>query len=260
MRYHRIYHPERVLFLLLTSMLLVLSGCMTINRTKETMHIPDGVVIFSFDDGPNAHADTTARLLDVLWKYDVRALFVLLGENVDQHPELVRRICDEGHLIVNHGYCDKWAVFMDAGEFTHNLIRGEDALAAALDGEPKPRLYRPQGGMYQKQQQRIWRERGYALVPGTVRLYDAAERGTGREKIIKKTLNSITRQGGGLILLHDARDSHTRMEKHLGRHPEGEFNRSWIPEMVEEIIRALIKQGYRINGFDIIGILDIETS
>jgi hypothetical protein len=50
------------------------------------------------------------------------------------------------------------------------------------------------------------------------------------------------------------------MEKHLDRDPEGEFNRSWIPETVEEVIRLLLERGYRINGFDIAGILDIETS
>jgi peptidoglycan/xylan/chitin deacetylase (PgdA/CDA1 family) len=148
-----------------------LSGCMSISRTKEAMRIPDGFVVFSFDDGPNGHADTTARLLDVLLKYDVRAMFVLLGENADRHPELVRRIRDEGHLVVNHGYSDKWAVFMGAGEFTGNLQRGEEALA--LKAEPGPRLYRPQGGLYRESQQKIWREKGYTLVPGTVRPCDA---------------------------------------------------------------------------------------
>jgi peptidoglycan/xylan/chitin deacetylase (PgdA/CDA1 family) len=256
MRRHGTHHPGRVFFL--SFILVILSGCLTINRTREEMVIPQNTVIFSFDDGPNAHADTTARLLDVLWKYDIRALFVLLGENIDRHPELVRRIHDEGHLIVNHGYYDKWAVFMDAGEFTRNLIRGEEALIAALGGEPGSRLYRPQGGMYQKQQQGILRERGYILVPGTIRPCDAVKRRVDRDKIIKKTLNSITKQGGGLILLHDARDSHTRMEKHLARDPEGEFDRSWIPELVEELIRSLIDQGYQVNGFDITGVLTSE--
>jgi peptidoglycan/xylan/chitin deacetylase (PgdA/CDA1 family) len=233
---------------------------MTINRTKDAMRIPDGFVIFSFDDGPNAREDTTARLLDVLRKHDIRALFVILGENAEHHPELVRRIRDEGHLVVNHGYSDKWAVFMGTGEFTRNLIRGEEALAAALGERPEPRLFRPQGGMYQKRHRKIWREKGYTMIPGTVRVYDAVEKGANRGKIIKKTINGVIRQRGGLILLHDARDSRTRMEEHLDRDPEGEFNRSWIPEAVEEIIRALVKQGYRLNGFDLAGILDIETT
>jgi peptidoglycan/xylan/chitin deacetylase (PgdA/CDA1 family) len=254
MRYHKIRHPGRVLFLFLAPVLL--SGCLTISRTREELLIPRDTVIFSFDDGPNAHADTTARLLDVLSRYDIRALFVLLGENVERHPELVRRIRDEGHLIVNHGYGDKWAIFMGDEEFTRNLIRGEEALTAVLGAEPAPRLYRPQGGLYQKQQQQIWREKGYTLVPGTARPCDAVESGSGRAKIMKKTLTSVTKQEGGLILLHDARDSHTRMEKHLDRDPEGEFNRSWIPETVEELIKTLINRGYRLNGFDIAGVFD----
>jgi peptidoglycan/xylan/chitin deacetylase (PgdA/CDA1 family) len=259
MRHNKIHFSCRV-FLYLLSILVVLSGCMSVNRTKEAMGIPDGFVVFSFDDGPNVHADTTARLLDVLRKYDVQALFVLLGENVDRHPELARRIRDEGHLVVNHGYIDKWAVFMGAGEFTRNLLQGEEALAAALGGNPNLRLYRPQGGMYHKPQQKIWREKGYTLVPCTVRSYDAVEKKANREKVVKKTINSITKQGGGLIILHDARDSYIRMEKHLDRDPEGEFDRSWIPEMVEELIKLFLERGYRINGFDITEILNIETN
>jgi peptidoglycan/xylan/chitin deacetylase (PgdA/CDA1 family) len=255
MRYHEIHHPGGMFFL---PFVLLISGCSTITRTREELLIPRDTVIFSFDDGPNAHEDTTARLLDVLLKYDVRALFVLLGENVDRHPELTRRIRDEGHLIVNHGYSDKWAVFMGTEEFTRNLIRGEEALITVLGGESKTRLYRPQGGLYQKQQQKIWRERGYTLVSGTVRPCDAVKRKTDRVKIMKKTLNCIAKQGGGLILLHDSRDSHTRMEKYLVRDPEGEFNRSWVPEMVEEMIRTLIDRGYQVNGFDIAGVFDYD--
>ncbi|MDR0624632.1 MAG: polysaccharide deacetylase family protein [Treponema sp.] len=234
---------------------VVLSGCMSINRTREAMRIPDGFVIFSFDDGPNAHTDTTARLLDVLRKYDIQALFVLLGENVDRYPELAGRIRDEGHLVVNHGYTDKWAAFMGAEEFTFNLLRGEET----LDGNLNLRLYRPQGGMYRKSQQKIWQEKGYTLVPATVRPCDAVKKKASREKIIKKIIDGVTKQGGGLIVLHDARDSYTRMEKYLDRDPEGEFNRSWIPEMVEELIGLLLERGYRVNGFDITEILDIET-
>jgi peptidoglycan/xylan/chitin deacetylase (PgdA/CDA1 family) len=239
-----------MIFLSPALILGLLSGCLTINRTREELLIPQGAVVFSFDDGPNVHKDTTARLLEVLDKYDVRALFVLLGENAENSPELVRRIREGGHLILNHGYSDKWAVFMGAEEFTANLIRGEEAINAALGEDLSPRLYRPQGGMYKTRHRSIWRARGYTLVPSTVRAYDAVETGASRGKIVRKIIKTIVKQGGGVILLHDARDSHIRMEKYLAVDPDGEFDRSWIPGAVEEIILLLLKQGYRINGFD----------
>ncbi len=54
--------------------------------------------------------------------------------------------------------------------------------------------------------------------------------------------------GGGIILLHDARDSHARMEGELANDPYGVFNRSWLPEAVEKIIVALRQRGYTIGS------------
>jgi hypothetical protein len=41
------------------------------------------------------------------------------------------------------------------------------------------------------------------------------------------------------------------MEENLAKKPDGEFNRTWIPEAVEEIIIELEKKNYRLSGFDI---------
>jgi peptidoglycan/xylan/chitin deacetylase (PgdA/CDA1 family) len=256
---HTRIHLRTGAFFLSLTILILFSGCLTINRTKEAAHIPDKIVIFSFDDGPNAHKDTTARLLEVLGKYEICALFALLGENVDCNPELAKRIHDEGHIIINHGYSDKWAILMGSEEFTRNLLRGEQSINSALGKDLYPRLYRPQGGKYTLSQQKIWRGMGYTLIPGTARVYDAIKKGKDRKKIIKEIVRLVAKQKGGIILLHDARDSHTRMEKHLITEPEGEFDRFWIPDMVEEIIILLQKQGYRLKGFDTAAILGIKT-
>ncbi|MFD0597438.1 polysaccharide deacetylase family protein [Catellatospora coxensis] len=58
------------------------------------------VVSLTFDDGPNP-ADTH-RLLDVLRGHDVRAVFCLQGDQVERHPETVRRIVADGHTLCNH--------------------------------------------------------------------------------------------------------------------------------------------------------------
>ena len=58
-------------------LLFLFVSCQSINRTNEELGIPRYMVIFSFDDGPDAHA--TAELLDVLGNHQIRALFFLLG-------------------------------------------------------------------------------------------------------------------------------------------------------------------------------------
>jgi peptidoglycan/xylan/chitin deacetylase (PgdA/CDA1 family) len=234
-------------FCVLALILAVLPCCQSINRSRSALSIDRPKVILSFDDGPNAHGDTTARLLDVLKKYRVQAMFALLGENAEHNPELVRRIRDEGHSVINHGYYDRWASQMTDGEFRENLLRGEAAISAALGEELQPKLYRPQGGYYTAKQKKILRKADYTLINGSIRIYDAVMDAGKKRKAVKQLVKMVEEQGGGLILLHDARDSHFRMEAELAKNPAGPFNRSWIPEAVEEIILALLEKGYRFE-------------
>jgi peptidoglycan/xylan/chitin deacetylase (PgdA/CDA1 family) len=215
--------------------------------------MPDNIVIFTFDDGPNG--DTTARLLDVLRNYDIHGAFALLGENVEHNPALAKRIHDEGHTIINHGYSDKWAVKMGREEFRANLARGEEAIISALWETPQPLLYRPQGGFYRKQHEKTWREAGYTMIPGTVRPYDAVLAEKDKDRVIERTIRKIEEEQGGIILLHDGRDSWRRIEANLEKKSNGAFNRSWIPDAVEEIILILREKGYTLKGFDIMPVL-----
>ena len=234
--------------LLLLFTVFFLSSCQTINRSSEALGIPPYTVILSFDDGPNAHSDTTARLLDVLKKYEIHALFSLLGENAEAYPELVRRIHDEGHYIVNHGYSDKFARRMRDEEFRNNLIIGEKAISAALGEELFPKLYRPHGGFYSSRQKGICSEEGYTLFLSSVRVHDAVLSEAKQGRVVREIIEKIEENNGGIILLHDDRDSHFRKEKKLEKNLRGAYDRSWIPQAVEEIIIALLEKGYTFNS------------
>jgi predicted phosphohydrolase len=48
---------------------------LSINSTRAETGVPASAVILTFDDGPNAHNDTTAMLLDVLKKYEVKRCY-----------------------------------------------------------------------------------------------------------------------------------------------------------------------------------------
>lgn len=54
----------------------------------------------TFDDGPEP--PYTERILDVLGEFGVKATFFVVGAQVLRHPQLARRILDEGHLLGNH--------------------------------------------------------------------------------------------------------------------------------------------------------------
>ena len=59
-------------------------------------------VAITFDDGPNP--DYTEELLSGLKERGVSATFFLLGKEVEQYPEIVKKIHEGGHLIGTHAY------------------------------------------------------------------------------------------------------------------------------------------------------------
>lgn len=60
------------------------------------------LIALTFDDGPNE--TYTPQVLDILAKYNIKATFFVMGAYVDDHPEMAKRIVDEGHQIGNHTY------------------------------------------------------------------------------------------------------------------------------------------------------------
>jgi len=65
-------------------------------KTKEKK------IALTFDDGPNP--EYTPLLLTKLAEYRVSATFFLIGRNLKRHPEIGRRIVQEGHEVGNHTY------------------------------------------------------------------------------------------------------------------------------------------------------------
>jgi len=59
-------------------------------------------IALTFDDGP--HPYYTEQLLDGLSQRGVVATFFVTGEHAALHPEVVKRMHEEGHLVGNHTY------------------------------------------------------------------------------------------------------------------------------------------------------------
>ncbi|WP_058005186.1 polysaccharide deacetylase family protein [Heyndrickxia sp. FSL K6-6286] len=67
--------------------------------TKTTTK-PGKVAYLTFDDGPNAH---TERILNILKKYDAKATFFMLNDNMAAHQTVVKEMVSEGHGVGCHG-------------------------------------------------------------------------------------------------------------------------------------------------------------
>ncbi|MFF3671146.1 polysaccharide deacetylase family protein [Microtetraspora malaysiensis] len=102
----------------------------------------DGHVALTFDDGPDPRS--TPRFLDELERLGCRATFFVLGEMLDRHPGLGRRIAEHGHEVAVHGWRHDNALLARPGRMTIELARAAE-LVAAVTGRP-PAWYRPPYG------------------------------------------------------------------------------------------------------------------
>lgn len=94
------------------------------------------VIYLTFDDGP--HPETTSFVLDKLKQHHAAATFFCIGKNVAAHPQVYKRILNEGHRVGNHSYSHQ------NGWKTENTIYLSDITEAAklIDSS----LFRPPYG------------------------------------------------------------------------------------------------------------------
>lgn len=60
------------------------------------------VVYITFDDGPTQ--GVTEQILEILDRYSIKATFFCCGNKADEHPDLLKKISDAGHVVGYHSY------------------------------------------------------------------------------------------------------------------------------------------------------------
>ena len=83
-------------------------------------------VALTFDDGP--HYAYTKILLDGLKEREVVATFFVTGEHAALHPDLVKRMHNEGHLVGNHTYSHIQLRHDNRDEYKEELILTNEVL------------------------------------------------------------------------------------------------------------------------------------
>ncbi|MBM3662325.1 MAG: polysaccharide deacetylase family protein [Actinobacteria bacterium] len=96
----------------------------------------------TFDDGPDPLF--TPRVLDALREAGARATFFMMGTMLERHPDLGRRVVDEGHEVGNHTWSHENLAFLDEVDIRSQLERAHAASTDTLG--VTPRWFRPPGG------------------------------------------------------------------------------------------------------------------
>lgn len=155
-------------------------------------------VYLSFDDGP--HPGITERLLDVLKQFNVQATFFVLGEKVEQHPELFERIKRDGHVVGNHGYQHFNCLEVEEEVYWTNYEKGK---AFQTENYFRP----PYGRINRKLAKRIGKESALAMWSWLSYDYDTAC----SDETIMKNLKQHVR-GGDILVFHENEHTVARFE------------------------------------------------
>jgi len=180
------------------------------------------VVSFTFDDGPNP--PDTLRLLTVLRKHHVRAVFCLWGDFVREHPEVVRRIAAHGHVLCNHSMHHD-----DLSALTPERIRADLEATSALirDAVPRARIpyFRAPYGSWGASPQ-IAAELGMQPLGWRLAISDWEPPGT--DVLVQRLRDRIA--PGAVVLMHD-----------------GGGDRSQTVAAVDQFIPEIRAEGWRLT-------------
>jgi peptidoglycan/xylan/chitin deacetylase (PgdA/CDA1 family) len=188
----------------------------------DTARGSGNVVSLTFDDGPNP-PDTT-RLLQVLRRHHVRAVFCLWGDYVAEHPDVVRRIAAAGHVLCNHTLHHENLATRTPQQIRSDLMATSALIREAAPGVRIPYFRAPYGS---------WGESpaiaaSLGMQPLGWRLAITDWEPPGTDVLVQRLREGIT--PGAVVLLHD-----------------GGGDRSQTVEAVATIIPELRAQGWRFT-------------
>lgn len=176
-------------------------------------------VYLTFDDGPIP--GSTPFILETLRRYNVKATFFMVGENVLRYHDLYNQIVADGHQVGNH-------TFNHIGAFKHWVI------TYAINTEKAnelihSHLFRPPHG-WMRYTAYWWLKRKYRII-----MWDLVTRDYSKWMKAKDVVDNVKKyaRNGSIITFHDSLKSIDKLKTAL-------------PQSLE----WLIKEGYEFKTFE----------
>jgi len=159
--------------------------------------IKEKKVAITFDDGPDHN---TLDIIDILEKYNVKATFFCIGEQIDNHPEIAKKIIEKGHVIGNHTYThSRFIDIFGTNKFTKEI---EDANSSIKRVTGKVSLlFRPPYGITNPNIAKAVQRTGHKVIGWNKRSFDTT---IPSEKVIFRRVTKNLKSGD-VILLHDTK-------------------------------------------------------
>ena len=155
-------------------------------------------VFLTFDDGPVP--EVTPLVLEILKKYNVKATFFCVGDNVQKYPEVYKQLLEEGHTTGNHTFHH-----VKAWKTEHHSYLSEVEQCSRL---VKSNLFRPPYGQINRKLTRKL-NKNYKIIMWSVITGDYDKNLSGEQCLDNAV--KYTRPGS-IIVFHDSLKAFERLE------------------------------------------------
>ena len=167
-------------------------------------------VYLTFDDGPIP--EMTPWILDILDKYNIKATFFCVGENVKKYPALYSMVLDRGHKVGNHTFNHIQGIRFWSSNYIRNVAEASKYINS--------NLFRPPHG-HMRFPQLLRLRKLFRIV-----MWDVVTRDYSPHMTANGVFNNVKRytRNGSIIVFHDSLKAKGRLEEALPKSIE------WLKE------------------------------
>ena len=177
-------------------------------------------VYLTFDDGPIP--EVTPWVLELLDKYNIKATFFMVGDNVRKFPEIFRMVIDRGHRIGNHTFNHIRGFEYSAKDYLTNTDQANQAMQTDLFRPPHGHM-----GFRQYHTLKVY----YRII-----MWDLVTRDYSKKMRPEQVLANVKRyvRNGSIITFHDSLKS---------------WNNGNLQYALPHSIDYLLQEGYEFKIF-----------
>lgn len=176
-------------------------------------------IYLTFDDGPTP--EITEWVLEELKKYNAKATFFCIGNNIEKYPNVFEKVINEGHSIGNHtfNHLNGWKTATE--DYLENTKLCEEQILKSNPSNSelakqiynlKSAIFRPPYGKIKLSQSKKLRQLGYKIIMWDVLSADF-DTSISKEKCLDNVIKNT--KSGSIIVFHDSVKAFANLEYSL---------------------------------------------